>query len=286
MQPGCHVGQDACDTHVVLWGRLGRREEVDVCPPAEPDMRALGCAKRESGAAVTHGDLTATAWRKAKTTSPSSAMVANVLAVEYSALHFFVVFLSSASIPPSLSSSSSSALAFSTSFAHYVMEQAKISRRLPASNPPLRITASTTNGRKRTELRGVKSCCFFNRAKSSEAARRKTSVIRRQILLPYAEKAMSILMETTECEARISAREKATTDYPRDLFPMVTLQNVYWTLPGVALLVSMTRLGKSSQTLLYFLADGSLGRMVSSIEWRLFYRVRLDHGGVRIRIKR
>ena len=47
VQPGCHVGQDACETHVVLWSRLGRRGEVEVCPTTEPDAPALVRAKRE-----------------------------------------------------------------------------------------------------------------------------------------------------------------------------------------------------------------------------------------------
>ena len=40
VQPGRPVGQDACETLVVLWGRLGWHGEVDVCPALEPDARA------------------------------------------------------------------------------------------------------------------------------------------------------------------------------------------------------------------------------------------------------
>ena len=69
----------------------------------------------------------------------------------------------------------------------------------------------------------------------------------RRILSPSAAKAMSIFMETTEGESRFPARAKDTTDSPRELFPTVAWANVNWTLPGVALLVSMARLGKSSQ---------------------------------------
>ena len=47
VQPGRHVGQDSRETHVVLWSRLGWREEVDVCPTTEPDARALVRAKGE-----------------------------------------------------------------------------------------------------------------------------------------------------------------------------------------------------------------------------------------------
>ena len=49
MQPGCHVGHDACETQVVLWGQLGRRGKVDVCPALEPDAGALVRAKGEWG---------------------------------------------------------------------------------------------------------------------------------------------------------------------------------------------------------------------------------------------
>ena len=41
VKPGRHVGQDARETHVVLWIRLGRRGEVDVCPTTEPDAHTL-----------------------------------------------------------------------------------------------------------------------------------------------------------------------------------------------------------------------------------------------------
>ena len=47
VQPVRHVGQDARETHVVLWSRLGRRGEVDVCPTKEPDARTLVRAKGE-----------------------------------------------------------------------------------------------------------------------------------------------------------------------------------------------------------------------------------------------
>ena len=85
-------------------------------------MRARLSARRESGTAVTRGDLTVTAWRKAKTLSKLSAIMANVSAVAYFALPFFVVFSSSASMPPSFSLSLSSPLALSPSFVHSVME--------------------------------------------------------------------------------------------------------------------------------------------------------------------
>ena len=37
VQPGRHVGQDARETQVVLWGWLGRLGKVDICPALEPD---------------------------------------------------------------------------------------------------------------------------------------------------------------------------------------------------------------------------------------------------------
>ena len=46
VQPGRHVGQDARETHVVLWSRLGRCGEVDVCPTTEPDARACPRKRR------------------------------------------------------------------------------------------------------------------------------------------------------------------------------------------------------------------------------------------------
>ena len=49
MQPVFHVGQDACDTQVVLWVRLGRLGKVDVCPALEPNARAIVRAKGEWG---------------------------------------------------------------------------------------------------------------------------------------------------------------------------------------------------------------------------------------------
>ena len=58
----------------------------------EPDARTLVHSKRESGEAVTCGDLTATAWRKPKTLSQSSMMVTNVSAVACFIFPIFVVF--------------------------------------------------------------------------------------------------------------------------------------------------------------------------------------------------
>ena len=70
------------------------------------------------------------------------------------------------------------------------------------------------------------------------------------ILVAVREKAISILMETTESALRYPSRENTTRNPPRDLFTMVTWPNVNWNLPGVALMVTIARLRKSSQTFL------------------------------------
>ena len=95
---------------------------------------------------MTRGELTTTAWRKSKTSPKSSVMVVNVLAVACFALPGFAVFSSSALMVITLSSSLSSfsPLAFYPSFAHYVMEQAKIFKSLPASDSLWRIAASAS----------------------------------------------------------------------------------------------------------------------------------------------
>ena len=49
VQPGRHVSQDALETQVVLWGRLGRLGKVDVYPTLEQDALALVRAKGEWG---------------------------------------------------------------------------------------------------------------------------------------------------------------------------------------------------------------------------------------------
>ena len=100
--------------------------------------RARLSAQRESGAKVTCGDLTVKAWRKAKTASQSSAMVANVLAVACFVLPIFVVLYSSNSTPPSLLlllSSSSSPLSSPPSSALSVTERVKIFR-IPLRTTP------------------------------------------------------------------------------------------------------------------------------------------------------
>ena len=53
-------------------------------------MRMSLSAQRESGAAVNCGDLTATSWKKSKTSSQLSVLVTNVSAV--ACLFFTVLF--------------------------------------------------------------------------------------------------------------------------------------------------------------------------------------------------
>ena len=88
--------------------------------------RACLSARRDSGAAMTRVDLTATSWRKAKTLPQSSAMVVNVLETTYFVLPRFA-FASTASIVTTLSLSlaSSALLLVSSSFAHSVLEREK-----------------------------------------------------------------------------------------------------------------------------------------------------------------
>ena len=240
-------------------GGVGRLTSVQ----RQNQTRARLSAQRKSGSAMTHGDLTATAWRKATTSSQFSMMVVNVLAVACFASPGFVVFSSYASMVTSLSSSffSSTLLTFSPSFAHSVIEQAEIFRRSPASDSPQRVAASIRNDGRRTALCGVQSRCFFERARSPAAAQRRTSGIGRQILSPSAAKAMSILTEITEGELRYTSREKTTTDSPSDFFQMDAWPDVNCNLAGVAILVSIARLGESLQTFLYFLAAASIARM-------------------------
>ena len=101
-------------------------------------------------------------------------------------LPFIVVFSSSASTPPLLSSLSSLP-ASSPSFAHTVMERAKVFRISTASDYLLMIVASVRNGGRRTALRGVQLRYFLDRLRLLEAAQRRNPVMGRWILLPSAE---------------------------------------------------------------------------------------------------
>ena len=84
-------------------GGIGRLVSVQ----RQNQTRAHLPAQRESGAAVTHGDSTETAWMNSKTLLKLSVVLANVSVLACFVLPIFIVFLSSASTPPALSSSSS-----------------------------------------------------------------------------------------------------------------------------------------------------------------------------------
>ena len=74
----------------------------------------------------------------------------------------------------------------------------------------------------------------------------------RRVLSTSVTKEISMLIETTEGESRFSDRANATKDHLRNLLPMVACKNFSWTSPGVALLMSMARLGKSLQFFLFW----------------------------------
>ena len=85
----------------------------------------------------------------------------------------------------------------------------------------------------------------------------------RRILLPSLAKAMLMSIKIIEGESSYPARANTATDSMRSLFPTDACTNVSWTSLGVALLVSMDRLGKLSQTFLNFSKAGLLVRMIS-----------------------
>ena len=199
VQHGFYVGHDACETYVVLWSRLGRPGEVDVCSTTEPDARALVCAKVEwscddpwrldcdgleegqdviaiicdCGQRLGGGLFLLTCLRR---------LLLLCLYAAFAVLVVVVVF-------PAVGS---------PSFAHSMRERAKIFRSSPTSDFVWRIVDSVRNDGRRTALRGVKSRCFFKCTSSPAAARRRTSAIGRWILLPSVAKVMTILRETTE----------------------------------------------------------------------------------------
>ena len=74
----------------------------------------------------------------------------------------------------------------------------------------------------------------------------------RRVLLPSVVKVIAVLIEKIKGQSTFTARENYTTDSLRDLFPTVTCANISWTSPGVALLVSIARLGKLSQSFCIF----------------------------------
>ena len=151
-------------------------------------------AQRESGYEMTYRDLTATAWRKAKTLSQSSVMVANISAAACFALPGFAEFVSSVLMMITLLTllSSSASLVVSSSFAYSMMERAEIFRSSSASDYPWWMVASVKNGGRRTELLGVQSLCFLDCTRPPAAAQRRTSVIGSQILSSSEAKEISI----------------------------------------------------------------------------------------------
>ena len=246
-------------------------------------MRMSLSAQRESGAAVNCGDLTATSWKKSKTSSQLSVLVTNVSAV---ACLFFTVFFFLSSYYSLYLSLLSFSLSFSSppssppSSALSMTEQAKILRGYPVSVPPSRIDAFVRNYKRKTALRRIQYRWFFYLVRSLAAAQRSISMMGRRILLPSVAKAIVMLIEITKFESSDPARANATTDSPRDLFPTDACLNVSWISPGVLILVSMPILGKSSQTFYIF------RRPARSCAWALksnrysCYRVCSDDDGV------
>ena len=74
---------------------------------------------------------------------------------------------------------------------------------------------------------------------------------------------MLMLIKTTEGESSDPSRANFATDYLRDLFPTDACAKVSWTLLVVAILVSMSKLGKSSQFFKYSLKAGLIVRIIS-----------------------
>ena len=121
------------------------------------------------------------------------------------------------------------------SYALSMTEQAKIFRSSPASNPLFSIEASVKNDVRGTAFRGLQSCCFFKRARSPEAARRRTSVMGRRILFLYMAKSMYMSTKAIEVDWSDQARLNVTMDSSRYLLLTYVCTNISWTSPGVAL---------------------------------------------------
>ena len=128
---------------------------------------------------------------------------------------------------------------------------------------PAVIAISVRYDRKRTALLDVQFWSFFNLSSSPAAVRRRTYVFGRQIFLPSSAKTRSILIKTTVGALRDTARARSVTVLPRELVPTDAFTYLACIYPSVALLVSITRLGKSVVTRLNFDPDGSSERMAS-----------------------
>ena len=207
-----------------------------------------------------------------RTLSQSSAMLANVSEVHFffSPVFFFVSsILSSSLLPLSFLSSSFP----SSSSALSVIVRAKILSISFAEVSKLRSAAYVNNGWRRTELSGTRSLCFLDLARSPAAAQRSTSAIGRWILSPAMAKSISASIEKVEDELSDPARASAITDYTRYIFPTDAWTNVSCTLPGVALLVNMKRMGKSSHNHFKLLLSALLSHMKYWIEWRCLLQI-------------
>ena len=195
VQPGRHVGQDARETQVVLWGQLGRRGKVDVCPALESDARALVHAKGEwgrddlwrfDGNGLEEGqDVVAIIYDGGKRLV-GGRLSGSLLHLTW--LRFSILDLNGddAIVVVGLV-----CLACGILFLRPLRDgSGRILRISPASDSPCRIAASVRNGRRKTELCGVQSLYFLDCARSPAAARRRTSAISIRILSPSAKKAI------------------------------------------------------------------------------------------------
>ena len=111
---------------------------------------------------------------------------------------------------------------------------------------------------------------FFYLARSLNVEQRKTFVFRRQIFSQSLVKVCLMSIKTAVVASSYPAREKTVNILPRDLFPADACAYDTWISPGVALLISTSRFGKSVQTHLNFELTVSYERRASLIE-RIFW---------------
>ena len=127
----------------------------------------------------------------------------------------------------------------------------------------LETTASVRNDGRRLALLDAQSQIFFGFVRLPETARMRTSIIGRQIFLPYLDKARSTSIETTVVASSYPTRAKAMTFLTEDLFPIDACAYITWMYPVVDILVSTTRFGKYVQTGLNFDPSGLSERIAS-----------------------
>ena len=127
----------------------------------------------------------------------------------------------------------------------------------------LETTASVRNDGRRLALLDAQSQIFFVFVRLMETARMRTSIIGRQIFLPYLDKARSTSIETTVVASSYPTRAKAMTFLIEDLFPIDACAYITWMYPVVDILVSTTRFGKYVQTGLNFDPSGLSERIAS-----------------------